>query len=76
MPHNNQHAQCAAAGMYLKGEGGAANHSHAVELYEAAAKQGSIKALNGLGYAYFFGNHLPQNLTKVMVVYIVTAPRP
>ena len=32
----------------------------AVELYERAAASGSVPALNGLGFAYFNGHHLPQ----------------
>lgn len=52
--------------MWLKGEGGDANHSRAVELYEKAASDGSVAALNGLGYAYFYGNHLPQDLPKAL----------
>ena len=59
-PSEVTNAQVAAAGMHLKGEGGVANHSRAVGLYERAAQQGSLQALNGLGYAFFFGNHLPQ----------------
>ena len=46
--------------MFLKGEGGEVNYTRAVDLYEKAAASGSVEALNGLGYAYFFGNHLPQ----------------
>jgi TPR repeat protein len=34
-----------------------------VELYERAAASGSVPALNGLGFAYFNGHHLPQVVT-------------
>jgi hypothetical protein len=37
-----------------------ANYTRAVELYERAASSGSVPALNGLGFAYFNGHHLPQ----------------
>jgi TPR repeat protein len=43
-------ARTAAAGMWLKGEGAVnntSNHTRAVELYEAAAAEGHIRALNG-----------------------------
>ena len=52
---------CGAANMYLKGEGtnppGFKNATHAIELYEEAlaGSTGSIRALNGLGYIYFYG---------------------
>lgn len=59
-PLTSTNGRVAAAGMWLKGEGGDANHSRAVELYEKAASQGSVGALNGLGFAYFYGNNLPQ----------------
>lgn len=52
---------CGAAGMALKGEGGPRNVSTAIELYERAAKDGAVRALNGLGYMYFFGHDLPKN---------------
>ncbi|CAM9568879.1 unnamed protein product [Scytosiphon promiscuus] len=57
-------ARCAAAGMYLKGEGTNPNHTRAVELFELAANENHVRALNGLGYVYFNGHVLPQNLTK------------
>ena len=63
-PFETTNAEVAAAGMFLKGEGGDANHTRAVELYERAAAKGNVAALNGLGYAYFFGNHLPQDLPR------------
>jgi TPR repeat protein len=46
-------ARTAAAGMWLKGEGAVnntSNHTKAVELYEAAAAEGHIRALNGQCY--------------------------
>ncbi|CAM9421785.1 unnamed protein product [Choristocarpus tenellus] len=60
----NNAARCAAAGMYLKGEGTGANHTLAVELYESAAAEGHVRALNGLGYESFFGNVLPKDQAK------------
>lgn len=50
--------------MYLKGEGTDANHTKAVELYELAAKENHVRALNGLGYVYFNGHVLPQNFVS------------
>jgi TPR repeat protein len=46
-------ARTAAAGMWLKGEGAvnnSSNHTRAVELYEAAAAEGHVRALNGECY--------------------------
>lgn len=50
--------------MYLKGEGADANHTKAVELFELAAKEDHVRALNGLGYVYFNGHVLPQNFVS------------
>jgi len=50
--------------MLLRGEGGDTDHGEAVRQYEVAAAAGSAKALNGLGYEYFYGNHLQKNSTK------------
>jgi TPR repeat protein len=33
----------------------------AVDHYEKAAALGSVKALNGLGFLYFYGEALPKN---------------
>ncbi|CAN0545872.1 unnamed protein product, partial [Ectocarpus sp. 12 AP-2014] len=60
----SNNARCAAAGMYLKGEGTKVNHTKAVELFELAAAEGYVQALNGLGYLYFNGHFFPQNSTK------------
>ena len=54
--------QCAMAAMLLKGEGGEKNVSEAIRIYEQAASNGSVTALNGLGYVYFFGNEVPKNM--------------
>lgn len=58
--------------MHLKGEGAEANHTKAVELYEMAAEEGHVRALNGLGYEYFHGHALPRNfvsnVTRVLCV--------
>jgi TPR repeat protein len=61
--------QAAAAGMLLKGEGCEKDVGKAVELYELAAKQGSVRALNGLGYAYFFGGSLESNHTRAFELF-------
>ena len=58
------HARCLYAAMLLRGEGGPPDHAAAVAHYEAAAAAGSAKALNGLGYEYFYGHTLDQNATK------------
>lgn len=50
--------------MYLKGEGTKVNHTKAVELFELAAAEGYVRALNGLGYVYFNGHVLPQNFVS------------
>ena len=58
---DHAHARCLYASM-LRGEGATrttlsgASHGH--------CSAGSAKALNGLGYEYFYGNHLPKNSTK------------
>jgi TPR repeat protein len=58
---------CGAAGMYIKGEGTDKNVSQAVVMYESAAAQGSVRALNGLGFFYFFGDgDVPANHTKAL----------
>jgi SEL1 protein len=63
----------AAAGMFLKGEGGPANHTLAVEYYQAAAANGHVRALNGLGYEYFFGTGLEMNRTKAYEYFVEAA---
>ena len=63
-PHNNADGQIGCANMLLKGEGTEKNTTAAVEWYEKAAAQNHTRALNGLGYLYFFGNSLPENKTK------------
>ncbi|CAM9541042.1 unnamed protein product, partial [Hapterophycus canaliculatus] len=50
--------------MYLKGEGTHPNHTKAIELFELAADENHVRALNGLGFVYFNGHVLPQNFTK------------
>ena len=50
--------------MYLKGEGGEANTTRAIEVYENATSLNSIRALNGLGYIYFVGSVVTKNQTK------------
>jgi TPR repeat protein len=60
--------------MHLKGEGTPQkNTSLAVDLYEEAAALGSIKALNGLGYIYFYGESLPKNETKAFQYFLSAA---
>ncbi|KAH8053532.1 hypothetical protein JL722_9374 [Aureococcus anophagefferens] len=50
--------------LYWGARGGPPDHAAAVAHYEAAAAAGSAKALNGLGYEYFYGHTLDQNATK------------
>ena len=50
--------------MHLKGEGTVANHQRAVELYETAAEENHVRALNGLGHEYFTGHALPRNFVS------------
>jgi TPR repeat protein len=63
----NPMGMCGAAGMYIKGEATDKNISRAVALYESAASQGSVRALNGLGFFYFHGDgDTPANHTKAL----------
>lgn len=65
---------CGAAAMHLKGEGVAEkNISKAVDLYGEAAALGSVKALNGLGYIYFYGEALPKNETKAFHYFLAAS---
>lgn len=43
------------------------NISKAVSMYNQAAKDGSIRALNGLGYIYFFGHGDEAPMNKVRI---------
>lgn len=45
--------------MHVKGEGTPVNLTHAITLYEEAAAKDSVRALNGLGYLYFYGQQAP-----------------
>lgn len=45
----------------MKGEGTDANYTRAVELYELAAEEGHVRALNGLGFEFFHGHVLSRN---------------
>lgn len=56
--------QAAFADMLIKGEGGPANATAAVGLYELAAEHELVRALNGLGYAYFLGRGTAANVTR------------
>lgn len=64
---------CGAANMYLKGEGTTVNVSKAIELYESATANGSVRAYNGLGYLYFYGNQVEKNETKAFQYFLVAA---
>jgi serine/threonine protein kinase len=64
---------CGAAAMYLKGEGTTMNVSKAVELYENATRNGTIRAYNGLGYLYFYGSQVPKNETKAFEYFQIAA---
>jgi TPR repeat protein len=66
---------CGAANMYLKGEGMStgSNVTRAIELYEQATKLDSIRAFNGLGYLYFYGQQVEQNETKAFEYFLHAA---
>ena len=65
MLRGNVYSKCCVASMALKGEGTQKNVSKAIQLYEEAVLQNnSVKAMNGLGYLYFYGNEVQQNYTK------------
>ncbi len=59
--------------MYLKGEGAAVNVTKAIQLYESATANGSVRAYNGLGYLYFYGNQVEKNETKAFQYFLVAA---
>jgi TPR repeat protein len=57
---------CGAAGMFVKGEGGRGkNVSAALDYYERAANQSFIRALNGLGFLYFYGDVVEKNHVRL-----------
>lgn len=65
---------CGAANMYLKGEGTELNASKAIELYEHATTNGSIRAYNGLGYLYYYGTaQVPKNSTLAFQYFLMAA---
>ena len=49
------------------------NRTHAVKLYETAAKENNVRALNGLGYAYFTGEAVEKNHTKAIKYFLRAA---
>ncbi|GMI03425.1 hypothetical protein TrVE_jg5909 [Triparma verrucosa] len=53
--HDHIGGLCGAASMYVRGEGTEVDMTKAVEYYERAAAKDVPTALNGLGYAYFYG---------------------
>lgn len=58
-------AMVASGAMLLKGEGDDKNFTAAIEYYEQAGSLNNTKALNGLGYAHYFGHHgVQQNFTR------------
>lgn len=59
--------------MYLKGEGTPQNTSAAISWYEQATVLDSVRAYNGLGYMYFYGQHVPQNYTKALKYFVHAA---
>jgi TPR repeat protein len=67
------YAMCCAAAMHLKGEGGPANISEALRLYEDAASMGSVKAMNGLGYIYYNGVYVTKNESRAYEYFITAA---
>lgn len=62
----NARAQVALGNMYLKGEGVAASNVSALLWYNKAIQHDPppVRALNGLGFAYFYGRGVEKNLTK------------
>ncbi len=74
----NIDGMCGAANMFLKGEGGPKNISKAIEYYENAINKSennvNVKAQNGLGYVYFFGNEeIEKNATKAYEYFLASA---
>lgn len=74
----NVDGMCGAANMFLKGEGGPKNISKAIEYYENAINKSdnriNVKAQNGLGYVYFFGNEeIEKNATKAYEYFLASA---
>jgi TPR repeat protein len=60
----NADALVRAAELCLKGEGTPKNFTAALAYYERAGAMNDTRALNGLGYAYYFGQHgVEQNAT-------------
>ena len=64
--------------MHVQGEGtpeGEKNVTRALELYDEASLLGSVKALNGLGYIYFYGHEpvLPKNETKAFHYFLAAS---
>jgi len=57
--------------MFLKGEGTDQNVSRAIELYEDAAGHGSAKALNGLGFMYFYGQSVSKNEVSRLLSFVI-----
>jgi SEL1 protein len=65
MLQGDPYSKCCVASMHLKGEGTLKNVTKAINLYEeAVAQNASVKAMNGLGYMYFYGSEVDQNYTK------------
>ena len=64
---------CGVANMYLKGEGTPQNTSAAIAWYENATVLDSVRAYNGLGYMYFYGQQVAQNHTKALQYFVHAA---
>ncbi len=74
----NVDGMCGAANMFLKGEGGPKNITKAIEYYENAINKSengvNVKAQNGLGYIYFYGNdEIEKNVTKAYEYFLASA---
>ena len=72
----NAIAQCGAGNMLMKGEGTVDNIPDipkALNYFELAAKQGSTRALNGLGYIYFRGENVAVNHTRAFENFMAAA---
>jgi TPR repeat protein len=66
--------QAACGNMLLKGEGVPKNVTAAIELYQKSAAQDNIRALNGLGFAYYYGDGVEQvRLVWVLFVGFIVA---
>jgi TPR repeat protein len=65
-------AMCSAGGMFVKGEGGhGKNVTKALAYYQQAAEKDFVRALNGLGFLYFYGDAVEQNFVSFIIPFLV-----